>query len=103
MAKGPFATNVPPKLTFHSIISRLLINCVLFTAQLDANSTCFTVEAERSIKVDKLKPALVKVYDYYKVEESGRVFYLPEAPENALTPAQDKALASPATANSDEP
>ena len=55
-----------------------LILCLL---QLDANGTCFSVEAERSIKVDKLKPALVKVYDYYKVEEAGRTFYLPEAPE----------------------
>ena len=51
------------------------------SAQLDANITCFRVDAERSTKVDKLKPALVKVYDYYKVEESGRAFYLPEAPE----------------------
>lgn len=43
--------------------------------QFDSKPTCFKVEAERMTKVAKLKPALVKVYDYYKIEENGRTFY----------------------------
>jgi len=51
---------------------------VFYFDKLDQNMLCYAVEAERSIKVSKLKPALVKVYDYYKIEESGRSFYLPD-------------------------
>lgn len=49
-----------------------------FSFQLDGNKTCFTVDAERSIKVANLKPAIVNVYNYYQPEESARTFYLPD-------------------------
>lgn len=51
---------------------------VFYFDKLDATETCFDVQADRQTKVAKLKPALVKVYDYYKIEESGRTFYLPD-------------------------
>ncbi|XP_050412035.2 CD109 antigen isoform X2 [Patella vulgata] len=50
-------------------------NVILYFDQITNNSTCVEIHLIRSDKVGKVKPAFVKVYDYYDSDNSVTVFY----------------------------
>ena len=44
-------------------------NLALYFDEMPKEKSCWNIQTKREIKVEELKPALVKVYDYYNQED----------------------------------
>jgi alpha-2-macroglobulin len=42
---------------------------VLYFDNMSKKQTCWKVEVKQDIKIEDLKPAIVKIYDYYNQED----------------------------------
>ena len=42
---------------------------VLYFDNMSKKPTCWKIELKRAIKIEELKPAIVKIYDYYNQED----------------------------------
>ena len=42
---------------------------VLYFDSMPKKPACWKIELKREIKIDELKPAIVKIYDYYNTQD----------------------------------
>ena len=48
---------------------------VLYFDAMPSSHNCWTIRLKREVKVEELKPAVVKIYDYYNQEDVVSVGY----------------------------